>query len=212
LIGTITRIGPAVEIEQVDALKSAVAGNFRFRRLAIPDVVLIRPRRSGDERGYFMETFRAADFAAFGIPATFVQDNQAMSARAGTIRGLHFQKPPSAQAKLVRVLRGAIFDVAVDIRRDSPTCGKWVGATLTTEGAEQLFLPRGFAHGYCTLEPNTEIAYKCDAYYDPATEGGLYFADPDLAVDWPIDPGQAMVSGKDRAQPRLADLAVQLDA
>jgi len=212
LIEATESIGPAAEAEQVDALKSAFAGSFRFRRLAIPDVVLIRPRRSGDERGYFMETFRAADFAAFGIPATFVQDNQAMSARPGTIRGLHFQKAPSAQAKLVRVLRGAIFDVAVDIRRGSPTCGRWVGARLTTEGAEQLFLPRGFAHGYCTFEPNTEIAYKCDAYYDPAAEGGLHIADPDLAIEWPIDPGQAMVSGKDRAQPRLAELAMQLDA
>lgn len=212
MIGPTESIGPAAEAEQVDALKSAFADSFRFRRLAIPDVILIRPRRSGDERGYFMETFRAADFAAVGIHAAFVQDNQAMSARAGTIRGLHFQRPPSAQAKLVRVLRGAVFDVAVDVRRDSPTCGKWVGATLTTEGAEQLYLPRGFAHGYCTLEANTEIAYKCDAYYDPAAEGGLHFADPDLAIEWPTDPGQAMVSGKDRAQPRLADFTVRLDA
>jgi len=177
---------------------------FAFEPLAIPAVVLIRPKRFGDARGYFMETYHAAAFAAAGIDAVFIQDNQSLSAARGVVRGLHFQAPPAAQAKLVRVLKGAIFDVAVDLRVGSPSYGAWCGARLTADGAEQLFVPRGFAHGFCTIEPDTEVAYKVDGPYAPDTEGGLAFDDPDLAIDWPIAPEQAQLSDKDLALPRLA--------
>jgi dTDP-4-dehydrorhamnose 3,5-epimerase len=173
-------------------------------RLEIPEVILIEGPRSEDPRGYFAETYRAAWFADFGISPNFVQDNQAGSAASGTIRGLHFQAPPYAQAKLVRVLKGAIYDVAVDLRSDSLDFGRWVGTTLTTAG-EQLFVPRGFAHGYCTLEANTEVAYKCDAYYSPDTEGGVLFSDPDIGIRWPMASGLAIVSDKDRRLPPLRD-------
>ena len=135
-----------------------------------------------------------------------MQDNQAFSARKGTIRGLHFQAAPHAQAKLVRVLRGAIFDVAVDVRQGSPTYGQWAGATLTAEVGEQLFVPRGFAHGYCTLTDDTELFYKVDGLYAPQTEGGVLWNDPDLAIAWPLD-GEPMLSEKDRVLPRLKDMA-----
>src|SRR5450830_1885285 len=133
--------------------------------LAIPDVILITLARYADARGYFMETYRASSFEELGIRASFVQDNQSMSLERGTVRGLHFQRPPWAQAQLIRVLKGAIFDVAVDLRQGSKTFGNWVGVRLSAERGEQLFVPRGFAHGYCTLDPGTEVAYKCDAYY-----------------------------------------------
>ena len=143
--------------------------------------------------------------AEAGVEADFVQDNQAFSARRGTVRGLHFQTAPHPQAKLVRVLRGAIFDVAVDIRPGSPTFGRWAGAELTAEGGEQLFVPRGFAHGYCTLTDDTELFYKVDGLYAPQTEGGVLWNDPDLGIDWPIT-GEAVLSDRDRTLPRLKDL------
>ena len=174
---------------------------FKAERLAIPDVILIRPNRLVDRRGYFMETYRASDFAALGIGTNFVQDNQAMSADRGTIRGLHFQIPPKAQAKLVRVVAGAIFDVAVDLRTSADSYGRWVGAELSAEGGEQLFIPRGFAHGYCTLQAGTEVLYKCDAYYDADHERGIHFGDPTLAVDWPVDADAAVLSDRDPALP-----------
>jgi dTDP-4-dehydrorhamnose 3,5-epimerase len=177
---------------------------FSPTHLRLPDVVVVTPQRFADERGYFMETYRTDRFRALGITADFVQDNEAGSARAGTIRGLHFQKPPHAQAKLVRVLQGAIFDVAVDIREGSPTFGEWVGARLTASGGEQLFLPRGFAHGYCTLDDDTVVAYKCDNRYAPDAEGGIHFADAALAIAWPVAPEAAIVSDKDRALPGIA--------
>lgn len=178
---------------------------FRTTRLAIPDVVLIETDRIEDFRGYFAETFRQSLFEDLGIHTAFIQDNQAMSVRPGTIRGLHFQKPPHAQAKLVRALKGALFDVVVDLRKDSETFGQWVGATLTAAGGEQLFVPPTFAHGYCTLEPETEIGYKCDAYYAPDHEGGIHFTDPDIGVDWPVDPEKAFVSDRDMRHPRFRD-------
>lgn len=174
---------------------------FAFEPLAIPAVVLIRPKKFGDARGYFMETWSQEAFAAAGIDAVFVQDNQSLSAARGVVRGLHFQTPPAAQAKLVRVLRGAIFDVAVDIRVGSPSYGRWCAATLTAEGAEQLFVPRGFAHGFCTLEPGTEVTYKVDGPYAPGTEGGLIWNDPELAIDWPIAAAEVQLSGKDAILP-----------
>jgi dTDP-4-dehydrorhamnose 3,5-epimerase len=180
---------------------------FAFEPLAIPAVVLIRPKKFGDARGYFMETYSTEAFAAAGIEAAFVQDNQSLSATAGVVRGLHFQAPPVPQAKLIRVLKGVIFDVAVDIRLGSPTYGRWCAATLTADGAEQLFVPRGFAHGFCTLEPNTEVVYKVDGPYAPQTEGGIAWNDPTLAIDWPITAAEAQLSGKDTVLPGFAEFA-----
>jgi dTDP-4-dehydrorhamnose 3,5-epimerase len=180
---------------------------FAFEPLAIPVVVLVRPKKFGDARGYFMETYNAEAFAAAGIAASFVQDNQSLSAARGVVRGLHFQVPPTPQAKLVRVLKGAVFDVAVDLRMGSPSYGRWCAATLTAEGAEQLFVPRGFAHGFCTLEPGTEVAYKVDGPYAPDCEGGLAWNDPDLAIAWPIAEEEAQLSGKDAGLPGLAGFA-----
>src|SRR5215207_7888117 len=161
------------------------------KRLEIEDVFLISPSKFGDRRGYFLETYSLARYREIGIAAVFVQDNQSFSATAGTVRGLHFQSPPAAQAKLVRVLRGSIFDVAVDIRRGSPTYGRWCGSVLSAEGAEQIFIPPGFAHGFCTMESDTEVAYKVDAYYSPECESGVLWNDPALGIDWPIDPAVA---------------------
>lgn len=177
---------------------------FAFEPLAIPAVVLIRPKKFGDARGYFMETWSADAFAAAGIDAAFVQDNQSLSAGRGVVRGLHFQAPPAPQAKLVRVLKGAIFDVAVDIRAGSPSYGRWCSATLTAEGAEQLFVPRGFAHGFCTLEPGTEVAYKVDGPYAPEAESGLVWNDPELAIEWPVAAAEAQLSVRDAGLPGFA--------
>ena len=178
---------------------------FAFEPLAIPAVVLVRPTKFGDARGYFMETYSTEAFAAAGIGAVFVQDNQSLSAARGVVRGLHFQAPPAAQAKLVRVLKGAIFDVAVDIRAGSPSYGRWCAAKLSSDGAEQLFVPRGFAHGFCTLEPGTEVVYKVDGPYAPQAEGGLIWNDPELAIDWPITAAEAQLSGKDALLPGFTD-------
>jgi dTDP-4-dehydrorhamnose 3,5-epimerase len=175
-----------------------------FERLAIPEVVLVVPNRHGDHRGYFTETYVKYRFAEQGITADFVQDNESLSSPKGTLRGLHFQVPPRAQAKLVRVLAGAIFDVAVDIRQGSPSFGSWVGATLTAEGGEQLYVPHGFAHGFCTLAPDTRVAYKVDDYYAKAEEGGLIWNDPDIAIAWPLE-GEPVLSDKDRLLPSLKD-------
>ena len=173
--------------------------------LAIPEVLLITPKRHGDARGWFSETWSRRALADAGLAADFLQDNQAYSARKGTLRGLHFQKAPHAQAKLVRVLKGAIYDVAVDVREGSPTYGRWVAAELTAERGEQLFVPRGFAHGYCTLTEDCEIFYKVDGQYAPQTEGGVIWNDPDLAIPWPLD-GEPALSDKDKLLPRLKDL------
>lgn len=174
--------------------------------LALAEVLLITPKRHGDARGWFTETWSRRAMAEAGVDAEFVQDNQAFNARAGTVRGLHFQMAPHAQAKLVRVLRGAIFDVAVDVRAGSPTFGRWVGAELTAERGEQIFVPRGFAHGYSTLTDDCELAYKVDGLYAPATEGGIIWNDPDLAIDWRVT-GEPVLSDKDKVLPRLRDLA-----
>jgi dTDP-4-dehydrorhamnose 3,5-epimerase len=179
--------------------------HFTATPLAIPDVKLIGRRQFRDSRGYFMVTYEVSEFRHLGLPE-FVQDNQAQSVRRGTIRGLHFQRPPHAQAKLVWALRGAIFDVAVDIRAGSPTFGNWVGATLRAGSGEALFVPRGFAHGYCTLEDDTEVAYKCDAVYAPLADGGVLYSDPAIGIAWPVVPDAAIVSEKDGGLPLLKDL------
>ncbi|GAC1553189.1 MAG: dTDP-4-dehydrorhamnose 3,5-epimerase [Beijerinckiaceae bacterium] len=177
--------------------------NFSSERLSISDIILVRPRKFQDSRGHFLETFRRSDFVGMGIGCDFVQDNQSLSVQTGTIRGLHFQLPPHAQAKLVRVLRGAVYDVGVDLRRDSPSFGKWCGARLTADGGEQLFVPRGFAHAFCTLEPGTVVAYKVDAYYAPQSDAGLIWNDPEIGIGWPVSADAILISDKDGRLPSL---------
>lgn len=172
----------------------------------IPAVKRVVPKRFGDDRGWFSETYRVDVLAAAGIADPLVQDNQSFSAEVGTVRGLHFQLAPAAQAKLVRVLSGAILDVAVDLRRASSTYGRHVAVRLDAERGEQLYVPAGFAHGFCTLEPNTMVAYKVSAYYSREHDRNLLWNDPDLAIVWPVDAGQAVLSDKDRVAPRLSDL------
>jgi dTDP-4-dehydrorhamnose 3,5-epimerase len=173
----------------------------------IPGVLLLKPRFFHDARGFFVETYNMRAAREAGLQVEFVQDNQALSLKRGTVRALHFQVPPRVQGKLVRVLRGSVYDVAVDLRVGSPTYGRWIAATLTAQGGEQLFVPRGFAHGYCTLEPDTEVSYKVDDYYAPDYEKGVIWNDPTLAVGWPVSPADAVLSDKDHKLPRLADFA-----
>jgi dTDP-4-dehydrorhamnose 3,5-epimerase len=175
--------------------------------LAIPDVKLIRTHRFSDGRGYFCETFQRPAFASHGIFCDFIQDNQSYSDLMGTVRGLHFQRPPFAQAKLVRVLSGAILDVAVDLRRSSPSFGKHVAIKLDSDSGEQLLVPSGFAHGFCTLTSQTVVFYKVDQVYAPSHDTGIYCADPALAIEWPVTASEAHLSPKDRALPMLDQLA-----
>jgi dTDP-4-dehydrorhamnose 3,5-epimerase len=174
-------------------------------RLAIPEVILLTPQRFADPRGFFSETWNERRFAEAGIPGPFVQDNHALSTDCGVVRGLHIQIAPNAQGKLIRTVRGAIWDVAVDVRQGSPTYGRHVSAVLSAENWQQLWIPTGFLHGYCTLQPDTEVIYKVTAPWDRGAERGVIWNDPDLAVPWPIDPGEALLSDKDRILPRLAE-------
>lgn len=171
--------------------------------LDIPDVKLITPKKNGDARGFFSETYNKTTFASHGITLDFVQDNQSFSAQAGTLRGLHYQSPPFAQDKLVRVVRGRILDVAVDIRRGSPTFGKWVAAEISAEQWNQILVPAGFAHGVCTLEPDTEILYKVTNFYSAQHDFGIRWNDPDLGIDWPFSENEMVLSDKDARQPFL---------
>lgn len=175
--------------------------------LAIPDVKLITPRRFTDPRGSFAETFSRRRFAEAGLTAEFVQDNHSLSRPAGTVRGLHFQRPPFAQAKLVRVLRGAAFDVALDIRPGSPSYGRHVAVELTAESGAMILIPEGFAHGFCTLTADTEVFYKVSRDYAPQHEGGILWNDPALGVAWPIDAAEAVLSERDRAWPGFAEFS-----
>lgn len=168
---------------------------------------LIRPKRHGDARGWFAEVYHAPRYAGLGVDVTFQQDNHAYSRDAFVLRGLHFQTPPRAQAKLVRCVRGAIWDVVVDLRRGSPTYGRWVSAELTADNGLQLFAPIGFAHGYLTLEAETEVEYKASDVYAPECEAGVIWNDSDLALPWPLAGHAPIVSDKDLALPRLKDLA-----
>jgi dTDP-4-dehydrorhamnose 3,5-epimerase len=180
---------------------------LKIERLSIPDVLLITPTRHGDERGWFSETFRQSALDEFGFEGgTFVQDNHVRSTERGVLRGLHFQRPPHAQDKLVRCIRGTILDVAVDIRRGSPTFGRWVGATLSASDGVQMLVPKGFAHGYCTLSDDCEVLYKVTDYYAPQAEGGLCWNDPALAIDWIIPISEITVNGRDAAAPLLAEI------
>ncbi|MHA7776925.1 dTDP-4-dehydrorhamnose 3,5-epimerase [Roseibium sp. M-1] len=174
---------------------------MRLEATEIPDVLLVVPECRSDQRGYFVETYSKPVFRSLGISADFIQDNLSFSERQGTIRGLHFQTGPHAQSKLIRCARGAILDVAVDIRRGSPTFGLHVARVLSAENMHQLYIPKGFAHGFCTLTAATEIQYKVDAAYAPHSEEGIRFDDPDLAIDWRLGGEPAFVSERDRNLP-----------
>ncbi len=172
---------------------------------AIPDVLLLTPPRFLDGRGFFSETWNESRFVAAGVTGPFVQDNHAKSADRAVVRGLHLQIAPSAQGKLIRVARGAIWDVAVDIRPGSATYGQHFGTVLSAENWQQLWVPAGLLHGYCTLEPDTEVIYKVTAPWDRQAERGVIWNDPAFAIPWPISPAEATLSDKDRLLPRLAD-------
>lgn len=175
--------------------------------LAIDAVKLVRTPRFGDARGHFSETWNRRAFAEAGLDVDFVQDNASLSCLPGTIRGLHFQTPPAEQAKLVRVTRGRIYDVAVDLRARSPTYGRFVGVELDAEDGAQLFVPVGFAHGFCTLEPNTEVAYKVSGFFSRAHDTGIAWDDPDVGIAWPLAEREPVLSEKDGKLPRLAEIA-----
>lgn len=173
--------------------------------MATPGPTLIIGKRFSDTRGWFMETYSETSARSAGINVRFVQDNQSFSVFQGTIRGLHFQRPPHAQAKLVRCVRGSIMDYAVDVRRGSPTYGQYVAAKLTAEGGEQLFVPVGFAHAFITLEADVEVAYKVTDVYTPDCDGGIVWNDPTIGIDWPLPASGAVLSDKDKILPTLAE-------
>jgi dTDP-4-dehydrorhamnose 3,5-epimerase len=172
----------------------------------IPDLKIVTPKRFGDNRGFFSEVYNRRAFAEAGIDLEFVQDNQSLSSQIGTLRGLHYQAPPFAQEKLVRVLKGRIFDVAVDIRRGSPTYKRWVGVELSAENFRQLLIPVGFLHAFVTLEPDCEVLYKVTAPYSAAHDGGVLWNDPDIAIIWPPEAQQPNLSAKDKVQPKLSEI------
>jgi dTDP-4-dehydrorhamnose 3,5-epimerase len=176
--------------------------------LPIREIKVLQIKKHGDSRGFFSETYNKQAFAEVGITVDFVQDNHVLSGPKGTVRGLHFQTPPFDQAKLIRVCRGAIFDVAVDLRVGSPNYGKHETAVLSADAWNQIYIPSGFAHGLATLEPNTEVIYKVSNFYAPKNDAGVLWNDPDLGIDWPIKADEALLSPKDKVQPRFADLPV----
>lgn len=178
------------------------------RRLELDGLLEITPRKFGDDRGFFSETYNAKSFAEAGIDLTFVQDNHSFSAAKGVVRGLHYQLPPFAQDKLVRVTRGAILDVAVDIRKSSPTFGKWVALEVSAEKWNQILVPKGFAHGFMTLVENTEVIYKVTNYYSPEHDRSIRFDDPAIGIDWPLPSSGVQLSDKDRKAPLFADAEV----
>ena len=178
------------------------------KELELAGVYEITPQRFGDDRGFFSETYSAPDLAAAGIDLIFVQDNHSLSRAAGVLRGLHYQLPPFAQDKLVRVVRGAIFDVAVDIRKNSPTFGRWLGLEVSAEKWNQILVPRGFAHGFVTLVPDTEVVYKVTERYAPEYDRSIRFDDPAIGIDWPVPAAGITLSDKDRGAPLLADAQV----
>lgn len=184
---------------------------MKIERLKIPDVWLVTPKKHGDSRGFFSETFRTDVFADNSLTLSFVQDNHVRSGQKGVLRGLHFQTPPHAQGKLVRCARGAILDVAVDIRAGSPTYGLHVSVELSADNWSQLWVPPGFAHGYLTLEDDCEVIYKVTDYYAPACDRGLAWDDPALAIDWGISEAEVILSDKDRKQPRLAEMPLAFE-
>jgi len=192
-------------------MSQVTSGNFTFTTTSIEGVIIVDVKSYGDRRGYFMETYKRPDFVAGGIDCEFVQDNQSSSTR-GVLRGMHFQME-HPQAKLVRVVRGAVFDACVDLRPGSPTWGRWEGAVLSAENRRQLFIPRGFAHGFLVLSEEAEFCYKCDDVYRPGDEGGLMWNDPEVGIEWPalegddvFDPSKLVLSDKDKLHPPLSNL------
>lgn len=185
---------------------------MKFGEFELDGPVEITPQKIEDDRGYFSEIFRLDAFAAYAPGVTFVQDNQSLSARAGTIRGIHFQSHPAAQGKLVRCLAGQVFDIAVDLRTGSPTYGKWVSVILSPEANNQLWIPVGFGHAFCTLEPNSIVSYRVTDYYSPNNDKGVAWDDPQIAIEWPDVADPATLSAKDRRQPSLATLAAFFSA
>ena len=184
---------------------------MKIEQTPLPGVVMLTPARFGDSRGFFSESWNRARMAGAGFDIDFVQDNHSISAQAGTVRGLHFQSPPHAQAKLVRCGRGRLFDVAVDIRRGSPTYGRWFGAELSFENGRQMLIPEGFLHGFVTREPETEIIYKCSDTYAPDCEGAVRFDDPGIGIDWGLGDTAPILSEKDAAAPAIADFKSPFD-
>ena len=178
---------------------------MQIEQTRLDGVLILTPARHGDARGYFSESWNRRRMTEAGIDVDFVQDNHSLSEAEGTLRGLHYQAPPRAQAKLVRCGRGALWDVAVDVRRGSPTYGEWVGVELSEENGRQLFIPAGFLHGFVTRAPNTEILYKCSDYYAPECDGGVRFDDPQIGIDWGIGAEDVILSEKDAVAPLLAD-------
>jgi dTDP-4-dehydrorhamnose 3,5-epimerase len=179
---------------------------MKITETKLSGVVLIEPDVFGDHRGFFMESYNKKRFADHGIDIDFVQDNHSLSVPAGTLRGLHYQLDPKAQSKLVRVISGAIYDVVVDIRKNSPTFGQWIGVILSEGNKRQLLVPKGFAHGFCTIGDSTQVMYKVDEYYSPENDRGILWNDPDLGIDWPTaDP---ILSDKDSQHPRLKDAEI----
>ncbi len=179
--------------------------SLKIEDTPLPSVKVLTPPRFGDARGFFSESWNQRTLADAGLEFDFVQDNHSMSATEGTVRGLHFQAPPHAQDKLVRCGRGRLFDVAVDIRKGSPTYGQWFGIELSFENGKQLLVPAGFLHGFITREPDTEIIYKCTDYYSPEADGGVRFDDPDIGIDWGVGDVEPVLSDKDRIAPFLKD-------
>ena len=177
-----------------------------IHRLALPEVLLITPIKRGDERGFFSETYSRKALAEAGFDKGFVQDNHSLSGQRGILRGLHFQRPPFGQDKLVRVTRGAVFDVAVDIRKGSPSFGQWAGAELSAENWRQILVPTGFAHGFVTLTETAEVLYKVTDYYAPDAEGGLAWDDPEIGIAWPLPASEIKTNARDGAWPKLAEL------
>jgi dTDP-4-dehydrorhamnose 3,5-epimerase len=178
---------------------------MQVERLEIPEVLLLTPKRFGDKRGWLSEVYSRRAMAEAGLPGEFVQDNQAFSPRRGTLRGLHLQLPPKPIAKLVRCIRGAIFDVAVDVRAGSPTFGRWVAAELTADNGRMMLSPRGFAHAYCSLTDDCEVLYKLDDYYAPECESGLAWNDPAIGIDWPIPAAELTINARDQSWGPLAE-------
>lgn len=179
---------------------------MKVTALSIPDVKILEPERFADQRGFFSETYNRRTWARCGIELEFVQDSHSLSRSEGTVRGLHYQSPPFTQYKLVRAARGSILDVAVDLRRGSPTYGKHVAAVISAKAWNQVLVPIGFAHGFCTLEPDTEIIYKTTNYYSPEHDHGVLWKDPDLGIEWPVSEEVAVLSAKDRCLPRLSEI------
>ena len=177
----------------------------KVEETGLPGVIMVTPRRFADDRGFFCEVYNRRAFAEAGIDCDFVQDNQSRSRQVGVVRGLHYQAPPRAQAKLVRVGGGRVLDVAVDVRRGSSTYGRWTAVELSAAAGNQLFIPAGFLHGFAVLEPDTEVLYKCSDFYAPDCDGAVRFDDPDIGIDWRLDPADVILSDKDARAPRLRD-------